>query len=133
MPFDWVEYLTVARYLNGDVEACGDEGRWRSAVSRAYYAAFCHARNYARDIFGYRPRYIPQDHEDVRREFANAAQRLAGEQRKQIANVALQLENLRRWRNECDYKDQLMGLRSMVVPALKEATILIDNLTRPRP
>jgi hypothetical protein len=53
MSFDWREYLKLAQFLQtqisssnhspGFVEACQ-----RAAISRAYYAAFCTARNYAR-------------------------------------------------------------------------------------
>lgn len=39
--FDWVNYLIFAKEL---VER-SDEAAQRSAVSRAYYAAFCKARN----------------------------------------------------------------------------------------
>jgi uncharacterized protein (UPF0332 family) len=37
MPFDWALYLTVARTLGAQVT---DEAALRSAISRAYYAAF---------------------------------------------------------------------------------------------
>jgi len=44
MPFDWQEYLLLARELS---QRSG-EAALRSAISRAYYAAFCTACNYLR-------------------------------------------------------------------------------------
>lgn len=46
MNFDWEEYFNLAKELAGTTE----EAKLRSAVSRAYYSAFCLARNYLRDI-----------------------------------------------------------------------------------
>jgi uncharacterized protein (UPF0332 family) len=40
MPFDWAEYLRLADEL---AQRQTDEAALRSAVSRAYYAAFCRA------------------------------------------------------------------------------------------
>jgi hypothetical protein len=46
--FDWVEFLALANDLRGRLGALySEEAANRTAVSRAYYAAFCHARNYA--------------------------------------------------------------------------------------
>src|SRR6266487_4400390 len=114
MPFDWTEYFRLAQFLNGDDTAnCEAEGRQRSSVSRAYYAAFCLARNYARDNYHFYPSYSPQDHEAVRHEYTNAAGSLSGDDKERISNVALQLNNIRQWRNYCDYNDNLPGLVTM--------------------
>jgi hypothetical protein len=130
MPFDWAEYLRLAQSLNGDDAAvCEIEGRQRSSVSRAYYAAFCLARNFARDHYHFTPTYSPQDHETIRREYANAATALGGEDRRRISNVAIQLNNLRQWRNYCDYDDELSGLTSMTKMSLREAAALIETLS----
>jgi uncharacterized protein (UPF0332 family) len=49
--FDWREYLNLAKFLL-DLKSSGisKEALYRCAVSRAYYSAFCWARNYAQDI-----------------------------------------------------------------------------------
>lgn len=53
MSFDWSEYFKLA--LNLDIQARSEinpqaqEAKWRSAISRAYYAAWCSARNKLRD------------------------------------------------------------------------------------
>ena len=43
--FDWADYLTLAQEL---ATRRSDEAALRPAVSRAYYAAFCQARNVLR-------------------------------------------------------------------------------------
>lgn len=40
--FNWIEYLKLAEEL---AERSGDEAAQRAAVSRAYYAVYCYARN----------------------------------------------------------------------------------------
>lgn len=50
MSFNWGDYLSLANALLTKPNTPGpEEAAYRSAVSRAYYAAFCIARNYARD------------------------------------------------------------------------------------
>jgi RNA-splicing ligase RtcB len=57
MPFDWREYLNLARQLAGlQGSDYSQEAVERSAVSRAYYAAFCWARNYAEKNRGFHHR-----------------------------------------------------------------------------
>jgi hypothetical protein len=57
MPFDWREYLNLARQLAGlQGSDYSQEAVERSAVSRAYYAAFCWARNYAEKNLGFHHR-----------------------------------------------------------------------------
>ena len=66
MSFAWREYLTVAEALFqqrgtlADTEAC-----CRAAISRAYYAAYGAARNYARDREGLRLAQTGRDHRQV--------------------------------------------------------------------
>jgi hypothetical protein len=65
--------------------------------SRAYYAAFCHVRNYARDKLGFRPRNDADDHGRLHARLKQG----------KLRGVAVKLERLREWRNACDYEDQL--------------------------
>jgi len=55
MAFDWREYFKLSQFLQGQGVSFTQEAAFRCAVSRAYYAAFCHARNYARDRLGFSP------------------------------------------------------------------------------
>ena len=54
MSFDWIEYLNLARKLSGKpLQSVAPEAEERAAISRAYYAAFCKARNHLRNNEGY--------------------------------------------------------------------------------
>lgn len=49
MSFDWSGYLDVAKELASvALTSANKEAKLRSAISRAYYAAFILARNYLR-------------------------------------------------------------------------------------
>lgn len=99
MSFDWREFLNLARLLKDEPYAkCNKESAYRTAVSRAYYAAFCHARNYARDNQGYTSIKDEDDHKNIRKHF-----RLYN-----MYKIAQWLDNLRVWRNQCDYDDVII-------------------------
>lgn len=50
MSFDWSQYRDLAQELVGQTKsASSGEAKQRAAISRAYYAAFCKARNFLRD------------------------------------------------------------------------------------
>jgi len=68
--FDWPDYFVLARMLAGEDIECSPEARQRCAISRAYYAVVCHARNYL-EIYGREA--IPTDgtaHAEVPKQFA---------------------------------------------------------------
>jgi len=118
MPFDWREFLAVARFLAGHGGiAFSSEAAWRCAVSRAYYAAYCHARNYARDSNWFSPTNKPKDHGRLRACF----------QKRSMVAVASRLDSLRQWRNDCDYADVYV-LPVSLASALAEAQQIIDAL-----
>lgn len=45
--FEWIQYLNLAKEL---ARSDNDEAKLRSSISRAYYAAFCNAKNYLEDV-----------------------------------------------------------------------------------
>ena len=101
MPFDWKEFLAVAKFLQGQAgDNFSEEAASRCAVSRAYYAAYCHARNYAREKQGFIPSKTAEDHINVRRHYQHQGD---GRMRK-IASV---LDALYQWRTTCDYEDEI--------------------------
>jgi hypothetical protein len=112
MPFDWQEYLKLAEHLRDNpAGALNQEAAGRSAVSRAYYAVFCHARNYAQ----MRENFIPLgDADDHRRLFDHF-------ERTNKRDIARHLQQLRRWRNDADYVDALVGIAAMAKNAVAEA------------
>lgn len=44
MTFDWLDYLTLAQNLAGQTVIVSEQAKLRSAISRAYYAAFHQAK-----------------------------------------------------------------------------------------
>lgn len=63
MTFDWREYLTLAENLCTNSHTFpNQEACFRVAISRAYYAAFCTARNYAKDYDRLILRKTGEDH-----------------------------------------------------------------------
>lgn len=122
MTFDWSEYLKLAQELAGHIASpVSQEAKLRSSVSRAYYAAFCSARNYLSDTEG---RMIPstgQAHVYVRNEFKSSSDR----RRKSIGE---DLNRLRVRRNKVDYEDSVRGLSSMVIMTLTLAQQVISRV-----
>jgi hypothetical protein len=115
MTFAWQEYLALAQHLQdqstNSTSGISQEAALRCAVSRAYYAAFCHARNYARDHHGFKLSHGPDDHTRIREHF----------QRLGHVKIAQDLEQLRRWRNQCDYNDNVSNISLMCFGAMMAA------------
>ncbi len=124
MPFDWHAFLDLARWLESNIPpGVSAEAAERAAVSRAYYAAFCYARNYARDYLGFVPRNDNTDHGHLR---AHLRQK-----RRQATSICL--DRLREWRNECDYLDDLShGLAPMLPRAIADADYVFQSLPPPK-
>lgn len=119
MDFDWKTYLDLARFLQQhSASGSQPEAARRSAISRAYYAAFCHARNYARDRHGLQLRYSGDDHYLVKQHFSHRRER----------GIAQKLNRLREWRNKCDYEDSIPDLNTLLSWALSEAQMVIAIL-----
>ena len=119
MTFDWKEYLNLARILNGeeDTEPLTREAAARSGVSRAYYAAFC----YARDKLGFVLLGEAEDHGRLR----NMLQQIM-----RFRMTAARLDGLRKLRNQCDYNDELsVDLGDLLSFAIDAAQNVIDSLT----
>ena len=125
MAFDWHRLLELARFLQQNADAVQpDEAVLRTVLSRAYYGAFCHARNYARDYLGFTPRNDPDDHGRLRAH-------LRSRRRKGDAD---RLDRLRQWRNESDYADELgFDLAVAVLAAMGEADRVFLSLAPPPP
>lgn len=80
MSFDWLEYLNLAQELAGQAtKPSSQEAKLRSAVSRAYYAAFCEARNHLRGEGHSIPRFNP--HRYVIDQFLDSPDRVRNEDR----------------------------------------------------
>ncbi|MDI9616553.1 MAG: HEPN domain-containing protein [Methanothrix sp.] len=120
MPFDWVEFLALARDLQGcSGQSYSEQAASRSSVSRAYYAAFCHTRNYAERNLGFKRTRTGRDHRSLRDHLRNLGQ--------PWDEIAEDLEDLQKWRNMCDYDDVVLNLKYIVQDALKTAEKVIKD------
>lgn len=122
MSFDWLEYLDLAQQLTRSTTGPSSrEARLRSAISRAYYAAFCKARNH---LLKKGP--IPNEkkinmHKYVREQFM-------GSPDKARKKIGADLNRLRTDRNKADYWDIVAGLHGTTERALKQSERIIFKL-----
>jgi uncharacterized protein (UPF0332 family) len=113
--FDWAEYFELAKEL----AQRQDEASQRSAISRAYYAAFCSARNRLRGQI-----VIPQTSEAHSMVWNQFQESPAREQR-QIGQLG---RRLRHARTEADYDDSVPELPKVVENAIATAGKLLSIL-----
>jgi hypothetical protein len=125
MSFDWQDLLDLARQMEQQASKGGTdaEAMHRSAVSRAYFSAFCHARNYAESYLKYQPKQDERDHGSLRAHLKS----------KRRQGDADRLERLRQWRNDADYLNDLPwnDVALVVATALVEAEKVFKSLTPP--
>jgi DUF1680 family protein len=119
MAFIWREYLDLARVLPSQCpQTCSVEAAERCGVSRAYYAAFCHARNYAQAHLGFTPAHTGADHALVRQHYHNNG-------KKDIAN---RLATLHQYRKLCDYNDMVQNTSRLFGVSIRAAEYIINKL-----
>jgi uncharacterized protein (UPF0332 family) len=125
MSFNWRDFLTLARELVGrKVQPYNSrEAKARSAISRAYYAAFIEARNFLRDKEGKEASSSDHPHAFVINQFINDSNAV----RKQIGR---DLDELRRYRRYADYQDVLYYIPDRVKDSLQLSQRIISNLDR---
>lgn len=105
MSFDWENYLTLAKKISNSTKGKsenGNEALRRSGVSRAYYAIYHLAEDFAIANLSYAP-------PGTARHTA-----LWGFYKRQFGNVDCQevgaiLSNLWNWRRQCDYDKEGLG------------------------
>jgi uncharacterized protein (UPF0332 family) len=101
MSFNWSEYLTLAREFTGKATVSSPEAKFRSAISRAYFGAFCSTRNHLIRQ-GHKIPKKPEAHMVVQQILINKRDLVC----KQIQS---NLNRLRIDRNDADYMDQFPG------------------------
>ena len=124
MSFDWVEYLVLAKNLHESPQALGsEEASCRSATSRAYYAAFHLALEFA-ESDGYAPSHSGEDHRGVPSYFRN------GESDKLRRRVSNCLDRMRDGRRKADYERDLNGISppALAQQAIKYAGYVVIDL-----
>ena len=103
MSFAWSDFLALAEALERHPAIPGpEEAVLRTAISRAYYSAFCSAREFAVTRDGLTIRRTGDDHNLVAAHF-----RFAPEQARR--RIAFNLKRLRDFRNRADYDTALVG------------------------
>lgn len=125
MAFDWREFLTLGYELQASpLRTVSEEAVDRVIVSRAYYAAFRHVRDYAEDRLDFEVTGYGPDHGKliallrVRRAHDDLAQRLGF---------------LRKLRENCDYDADLPDAsKTMVASALKTAEDVFTRIAERR-
>jgi uncharacterized protein (UPF0332 family) len=118
MCFDWQEYFSFAKFLqkhSSGGDGYSPEAVRRSAVSRAYYAAFCYARMYACSK-GFTS-VKSSDHSALPSYFSSIG----------LNQLAENLEDLRGWRNQCDYEPKIGDIKKMVNSAIVKARQIITD------
>ncbi len=125
MKFDWSEYF----YLAKELAETSEEAELRSAVSRAYYSAFCLARNYLRDIqldprLSWHKTYDINAHQYVAEKF------IYNQSKSQtMIEIGQNLNRLRKMRNKADYEDTIFYLKKEARTALMLAQNIISALS----
>ena len=122
MPFNWREYLGVSRFLIGKSgNDFSEEAAARAGISRAYYAAYISARNYAESQWGYQPQPGREtSHRDLRDKF-HIEGRLEVEEK---------LRELAQWRKKSDYENEFhTNISRMHTNAIRRAEEVLDSLT----
>src|SRR5947208_1064428 len=107
--FDWTQYLILARKLGSESE----ESALRSAISRAYYAAFKTAEHYCENT-GISIVDTGKPHQDVWDAFLAKGGTT-------FNSVYDKGERLKRKRVKADYRTNVTGLPSMVLDSLRDS------------
>ena len=130
MSYDWGEFLELAKRLDASPGNPGPaEAASRSAASRAYYAAFNVAVDFASQE-GFSAQASGEDHFRIQRHFQATG---SDEKRRK---VALELERLLNLRRMADYQDGLNRTPvSLSNHAVGHATRILSLLSelKPRP
>ncbi len=127
MSFDWPKYLTLAQELvELGKEHMNKEALLRSAISRAYYAAFCKSRNYLRDIDKDKSLdKSPNVHQFVIERFQNSNNAKKKE-------IGYNLLRLREFRNIADYQDRFRNLEMTALLSVRYAEEIVENFRKLR-
>jgi hypothetical protein len=118
MAFDWRDFLEFAKSLSTDSR----EAARRSAISRAYFAAFGHAFDYATRYLGFVPRNLSDDHGRLRSHLTRSRRRA----------IADRIGQLRNWRNQADYDAEFEDdLATTLASSLAFAEYVFHGLPKP--
>ncbi len=123
MSFNWSDFLALAVSLQQNPTVPGpQEASLRTAISRAYYAAFRSARDFAETQEGFAPTHSGQDHWLVRQHYQNRADTI---HRKIGTNLGRLYDN----RRKADYDHTVSGLPPMAQSSVQVAANILSDLS----
>ena len=118
--------LDVARDLvNQAPKSDNPEARYRSALSRLYFGAYGHARNYAISYLSFVPQHASDDHGRLKAYLRSKRRQGDGDR----------IDQLRKWRNLADYADTFpidIPLAATALKAVELAERIFFSLTPPK-
>lgn len=104
--FDWCDYLKLAKYfIENSLDINLDEAMMRTAISRAYYASFCTAREHILISENINIRENAEAHKQVQLFFKKDSTN------KEHMKIGINLERLRLNRNIADYNNKIMDVK----------------------
>jgi hypothetical protein len=118
MSFNWVDFLSLAKELRDSKDQSYFEARMRSAVSRAYYAAFQIAYEFGLN-------HYPDFEDEVTNSNKHEFTAFWFENHNPL--IGQELRYLRNWRNQCDYDDKTDNLDILVENGIKYSIKIIDK------
>lgn len=120
MIFCWSQFLDVAKFLKEEANngIIPKEAAYRCSISRAYYAAFGYALNYAKDNGSYIPENNADDHWKIRKYYLSHGKK----------EISRKLERLHQWRKFSDYDEPVYNLEINLNESLKTADEIISSL-----
>jgi uncharacterized protein (UPF0332 family) len=122
MAFNWEEFLAVSEILTNLDQIPYLEGRQRSAISRAYYAAYCMARDYviAKNAHQHQLTGLSA-HKVVHEFFLHRSDKIS----KSIGN---DLDTMFSLRKLADYEGEMNQLESRVKFCIQRARLVIRQI-----
>jgi uncharacterized protein (UPF0332 family) len=120
MSFDWLHYTEIAHRLAESPFIDYQEACYRSAISRAYYGAFCLCRDRAA-----LKNYIPASETDLPTH-KKVIQTYKGSPHKKEKNLGRTLDELRRLRNRADYE----GEKEIKTNDVKRAILMMSEIIK---
>ena len=125
--FNWNRYLMLAKRL----AASEDEADLRTAISRAYYAAFHIAIEYCLTVRVRIPYAVVRDGKSDTSYHSRVIGALRSHANLHVREAGERLVFLRRWRNSADYRLPFDGnVRAVAHQAIVSAESMIDDLAR---
>ena len=126
MSFNWTEYYTLAKELiHSPGLSASDEAKYRTAISRAYYAALGLARKYLINE-GYTVPKTAESHYTVKRDFIQVSKNLKD---RRYAVVGQKLGILRDERAKADYDDIVIRVEEIAKGAIEDSKYIIEFLS----